>query len=144
MKSRVRASAVIVQGEKLLTFRAQDPSSGRSYFFLPGGKIEPHETAPEAAERETLEETGFKVRVNPLSALDREYFFFWNGEDYDCLTIFYWATLESPIQSPVNDAPMNKGTVWIPLSEIETSLSYSREISSAVMELIQKYHATYN
>lgn len=45
----------------LLVQRAREPNRGRWSF--PGGKIEPGEMARQAAERETLEETGIRVRV---------------------------------------------------------------------------------
>lgn len=45
----------------LLVQRAREPNRGRWSF--PGGKIEPGEMARQAAERETLEETGLRVRV---------------------------------------------------------------------------------
>jgi len=121
---------------KLLAFRAQDPLSKKDYVFLPGGAIEPEETAPEAAERETLEETGFKIEVDAQSCIDKEYVFHWKGEDYDCLTMFYRATLKSPFQAPINDADYHQGVVWIPESEIRTTFSYSAEILEAILELI--------
>ena len=138
MKSRVRTSAIVVHLNRLLTFRAVDPLSGQEYFVLPGGQIEEEETAPEAAARETFEETGFRVKVEPESNTDREYVFHWNGEDFACLTIFYWATLASAMQSPVQDADYNKGVHWIPVAEIPTTFNYNAEILSAVQEILQR------
>ncbi len=138
MKSRVRTSVIVVRNDQLLAFLAVDPTSGREYFFLPGGKIEADEAAPEAAERETLEETGYRVKVDPAVNVDREYLFHWNGEDFECLTIFYWATLASPMQSTVHDAAYNKGTHWVPVAEIPAIFSYNSEILSAIQEIIHK------
>lgn len=140
MKSRVRASVVLVHNSRILSFFAVDPSSQKEYYFLPGGAIEADETAPEAAERETWEETGFRVAVEPQSAIDREYFFYWDGEDYDCLTIFYWARLVSPLQDSVEDRDYNKGVAWVPVREIREKFGYTEEILSAIEELIEKYH----
>lgn len=140
MKSRVRASVVLVHNERLLTFFAIDPSSQKEYHFLPGGAVEADETAPEAAERETLEETGFKVEIDPESGVDREYFFYWDGDDYDCLTCFYWGRLVSPLQESVNDRDYNKGVVWIPLEDIDQKMGYTAEILSAIKALIEKKH----
>lgn len=136
MKSRVRTSVVVIQNGKLLTFLAVDPTSGKEYFFLPGGQIEEDETAPDSAERETFEETGYKVKVDPASNTDREYKFFWDGEDYDCLTIFYRAKLASPVASEVRDADYNKGVHWIPVEDIPKVFNYSAEIRSALEELL--------
>lgn len=139
MKERVRTSAVVVLNNKLLTFFAVDPKDGREFHFLPGGAIEPEETAPEAAERETLEETGFNVEVLPETCLDVEYDFHWNGETYHCLTFFYKANLVSPFANPkiVHDQAYNKGVVWVPLSEVSNVFSYSEAIKDAVLTLIE-------
>ncbi|HMN68691.1 MAG TPA: NUDIX domain-containing protein [Bdellovibrionales bacterium] len=136
MKSRVRASVVVIHNDRLLSFLGVDPKSGREYFFLPGGAIEEDETATEAAERETFEETGFKVKVDPAANVDREYIFHWNGEDHDCLTIFYRANLVGSIQQKVKDAEYNKGVHWIPLAEVPELFNYNAEILSAIQELI--------
>lgn len=137
MKSRVRSSVVVLHNDQLLTFLAVDPTSGREYYFLPGGQIEEDETAPEAAERETFEETGYKIKVEPTRNVDREYHFFWDGEDYDCLTIFYGARLLSPFPAKVKDAPYNKGVAWIPLEDVDRVFSYSAEILSAIREILK-------
>lgn len=136
MKSRVRTSVIVVQNESLLTFLAVDPTSGREYNFLPGGQIEDNETAPESAEREAFEETGYRVEVEPSRNVDREYPFFWDGETYMCLTIFYRGRLKSPMASKVKDADYNKGVVWIPLAQVPTTFSYSAEILSAIQDLL--------
>lgn len=136
--SRTRASVVVVKNNRLLTFKAIDPTSGKNYLFLPGGAVEADETAPEAAARETMEETGYQIQVDALSAIDREYFFEWKGETFDCLTIFYRGDLVSPFASKVNDADYNKGVEWIDLEQIPQAFAYSSEIRSAILELIPK------
>src|SRR5437879_840003 len=54
--------AVVVDGGRLLLIRRSAPE-GDLVWALPGGTIEPSETAPEAAVRETLEETGLTVEA---------------------------------------------------------------------------------
>ena len=136
MKSRVRTSVVLVHNDKLLTFFAIDPKSKKEYYFLPGGAIESDETAPEAAIRETFEETGFEITVETENALDKEYVFHWNGEDFDCLTIFYRGHLKIFIQKNVKDADYNKGVHWIELSKVEEVFAYNDAILSAVKMLV--------
>jgi tRNA(adenine34) deaminase len=133
---RVRTSVVCIHNGKLLAFHAEDPTSKRAYVFLPGGGIEQDETAPEAAERETLEETGFTVSVEAEKSVDKEYLFHWDGADYDCITIFYRARLRSPIQREVNDASYHRGVTWVPINEIHTVFNYSRPILEAIEEVL--------
>lgn len=49
------------RGRLLLIRRGHEPSKGR--WSLPGGRMEPGETAAQAVEREVLEETGLVVRA---------------------------------------------------------------------------------
>jgi 8-oxo-dGTP diphosphatase len=51
-------------GRLLLVRRANEPSAG--LWSLPGGRVEPGETADRAAAREVLEETGLSVDVGDL------------------------------------------------------------------------------
>lgn len=136
MESRVRTSVVVIHNNRILTFLAVDPTSGREYYFLPGGKIEDDETAPESAERETFEETGYKIDVDVSSNIDREYEFLWDGEVYECLTIFYRGHLKTPMASPVKDADYNKGVHWLPVDQIEQIFDYSPPIRAAIEELL--------
>jgi 8-oxo-dGTP pyrophosphatase MutT (NUDIX family) len=140
MSLRIRSTAVVFHNDSLLTFFAIDPKDGREFYFLPGGKIEENETAPESVERETLEETGYLVHADVDSVIDAEYTFFWNGENTDCLTLFFRAYLINPLQQPkaVKDASYNKKVVWLPKNEIEKNIGYySQPILQIVMELIR-------
>jgi 8-oxo-dGTP diphosphatase len=64
---RAAASAAIFRGDRILIAeRGGGPRKG--YWSLPGGKIEPGETAADAATREIMEETGLQVDL--LGLLD--------------------------------------------------------------------------
>ena len=140
MNLRLRASTVVVYENQLLTFLAEDPHNGREFFFLPGGQIEKHETAPEAAVRETLEETGYHIEVETISAIDSEYDFFWNGQTHHCLTLFYRGSLTSPFATPAKVAACDyhKKVVWLPLDQIKERLSYSPAVLQATLELLKR------
>ena len=59
---KVSAGTVpVIGGRVLLAQRAIEP--GRGLWVYPGGYMERGETVPQAAERETLEEVGLKVRA---------------------------------------------------------------------------------
>jgi 8-oxo-dGTP pyrophosphatase MutT (NUDIX family) len=54
---RASAAALVVEDKKLLAIDTGD------YLMLPGGGLEHGETFIEAAKRETLEETGYRIHV---------------------------------------------------------------------------------
>jgi 8-oxo-dGTP diphosphatase len=62
---RVSARVVVVDpDDRVLLIRHH--AEGREFYVLPGGRVEPGETAAEAAAREVLEETGLRVDIGDL------------------------------------------------------------------------------
>ncbi|WUJ68683.1 NUDIX domain-containing protein [Kribbella soli] len=59
---RIGAAAAVMDGDRLLLTKRTDNDE----WCMPGGAVEPGERPAEAAERETLEETGLSVRVTGL------------------------------------------------------------------------------
>lgn len=133
---RKRVSVIVVYEGQILGFRGQDPTSGKMYFCLPGGQIEDGETAIDAAIRETLEETGYHISVASDSGLTRRYDFEWNGEWYDCETLYLKGNLLNLPQKTVNDAPYHRGVEWVPVSKLEEVFNYHLDILEPVSELV--------
>ena len=62
----IRYQAAIIQGDKILLIKHHEFKSGRSYWILPGGGIEPGETEEECILREVKEETSLDVNIKSL------------------------------------------------------------------------------
>ena len=84
----VRPSGVVVMGfldpETVLLTKQEQPHRERSFFDLPGGRMEPGEDSEMAARREFLEETGYEIdRLEPWftdtqqGVIRFSQFFFW-------------------------------------------------------------------
>ena len=117
----------------------RDPVSGVEALFPPGGGIEPGELPPETARRETLEETGLHVRIDPKVTLAVTYPFRWAGVDYDVTTHYFAATLEDAFDLAVPrviDADYNLGASWVPVDEALEGPAVPRVIASAVARIV--------
>ena len=122
MKRRLRASVMCEAEGHLLLVRLRDPVTHVATWFPPGGGIEDGETPEETARRETLEETGLRVRVEtdeprPFAA---DYPFTWAGVEYAITTHWFRATLLDPFVltiPSVVDAAYNLGAAWLPINE---------------------------
>lgn len=103
-------SVVIDAGRLLLVRRANAPDAGR--WSLPGGRLEPGELPPEAAARETMEETGCEVVVGDLagSALIA-------GSEVDYVVDDYFATLVRRGSEPVAGGDASEAA-FVPLGEV--------------------------
>ncbi len=139
-RHRERVSVICVHNHKILCFVAIDPTSGRRYYFLPGGGLEAGESEVDCGVRETWEETGYKVIVEAGSKLSKRYLFHWNGQDYDCTTHFFRGHLSEAYHPPhpVEDQEYNKGPVWIPVGKVGAIFDYNQEILEAVEELLSE------
>jgi 8-oxo-dGTP pyrophosphatase MutT (NUDIX family) len=137
--TRVRASLVCQAEGKLLLVRLRDPESGVEGMYPPGGAVEADETPAQAAERETLEETGIAAKATPGVELVRHYPFRWGGVSYDVTTHYFAATLaKAAALAPVADAAYNLGAVWLPLEEAMEALALHPVIAGAVARVLRE------
>ena|GEM_PF-145477 len=136
---RERSSVIVIHKGKILGFNAEDPTTKVPYFFMPGGGIEAGESPAQTSERETLEETGYKIRVLEDTAVEKKYDFPWDGKLYSCKTVFYLGVLDEPYHEPgaVDDGDYHKGVIWIDIKEVEKIFGYQPEIIGAVQKLIK-------
>lgn len=65
-KRDTRYQGAIIREQQILFIRHHENKSGRSYWILPGGGIEPGETEEDCVRREIKEETNLDIRVDSL------------------------------------------------------------------------------
>lgn len=136
---RLRATVICEAEGHLLLVRLRDPKSGVVALYPPGGGIEDGETPAEAGERETFEEAGVRVRVDPKVELVDRYPFVWNGDEYDCTTHYFGAELDGPFLKslgPVNDTEYNLGPAWVPTAEGLAQLAIFPAICAATRRVL--------
>ena len=139
-QTRHRTAMICVHKDALLVCWFRDPHSGREFYVVPGGKIESQESARECAERETWEETGYRVRARGEAVTTTRYPFEWAGQVYDCVTTWFVGTLTNPEESPapVADADFNLRTAWLALGEIPSAFACHSHIGEMVTKLVER------
>lgn len=104
------------RGYLLIIRRAQEPGLGK--WGLPGGVIEPSETAEAATAREVREETGIAVAPAAfayLASLNNHYLF--QGVVWPTLDLYFVARLEATPDVRADPAEVSEFQ-WCPLSEV--------------------------
>ena len=66
MPRSTRYQGAIIREHHILLIKQTELASGRSYWLIPGGRIEPNETEEDCVQREMREETGLHVQVQYL------------------------------------------------------------------------------
>ena len=129
---RHRACAALIRDGKILMVR--HVHDGKNYWTLPGGGIEPGESAAQAAEREVKEETGLDTRVVRL-LWERP----WNpdGSQERCLLVDPVDTNQEasagadPEEAHLPaDSRMLKEARWWPLTEMKSDVQVSKVLQA--------------
>jgi len=66
MTAHTRYQGAIIRDHQILLLKQIEHTSGRSYWQIPGGRIEPDETEEQCVQREMLEETRLEVQIDSL------------------------------------------------------------------------------
>jgi 8-oxo-dGTP pyrophosphatase MutT (NUDIX family) len=127
----------------MLVVELVDPISGRVYILPPGGQVEPGESSTEAALRETLEETGYRVLPIPTDKTVARYEFYWSGQNYQCTTELVAVKIEDPAQllkqvRPTAFTSYITKVDWLPVAEALDRMKFIPEFYAAVQSLLLK------
>jgi mutator protein MutT len=128
------AVAVIMEcrGEILFGVRKHDPGSGM--LDLPGGFVDPGETAEEAARREAMEELGIAIpEMRYLFSLPNIYPY--RGMVYDTLDLIFLVRFDERPQIKAGDDL--EDIVWVKADSIE----YERIAFDSLREGVRRYLA---
>ena len=112
-------------------------TKGRHISF-PKGHVEAGEMESQTAEREILEETGLRVRVDRRFRAENRYNI---RPDIQKLVVIFAATTE---QAQITPQPEEIAEAfWLPVEQAAERLTYERDrkIMRDAFEFIQKYHA---
>ena len=131
MRHRIRAAAIVVEGDSVLLVQHQhdELQGGQSWWVPPGGGVEGEESLMECAQRETLEETGLSVELGRIAYV-RDFV----EPDYHHCEVFFVAT--SYVGTPlVGSNPgifdvdhVIKNVRFVPRAEIADMTIYPEEI----------------
>ena len=137
MKYEKSCGAVIFRKTDVWNVLLIRHTKGRHVSF-PKGHVEPGETESQTAEREVLEETGLRVRVDRRFRAENRYNI---RPDIQKLVVIFAATTE---QAQITPQPEEIAEAfWLPVEQAAERLTYERDrkIMRDAFEFIQKYHA---
>ncbi|MTD54176.1 (deoxy)nucleoside triphosphate pyrophosphohydrolase [Amycolatopsis pithecellobii] len=133
MKARVVVGAAIVRGDALLVQQRAYPPEVAGRWELPGGRVEPGETEPEALRRECVEELGVEVLVGARVGGDV-------ALRAHLVLRVYAASLADPAAKP--KALEHKGLRWVTASALDRLpwLPADLELLPALRGLLSSVH----
>jgi len=114
-KIGIRPATIVIKDKKVLLVSSK--YKDEELYLFPGGGMEFGETIEEAAIRETLEETGVKVKIKDLFHVN-EYIY---SEDWSkrSVSMFFIAEVVEILEPTTDDEGKIKEVKWIKLSELD-------------------------
>lgn len=111
----IRVGALIVKDGKVLMVE-----SNRGYLYSVGGRIKMGETAQEAVVREVYEETGVKMNVRKLIAVQENYFYGDSpskmGKQFYEIAFYFQMDVPKdfePVSYTVTEGSVSENLVWV-------------------------------
>ena len=103
IRPHIGVGILLVRNQKLLLVkRKYNPDAG--YWSIPGGHLDLGERVEDAAEREGLEETGFRVKVTNLAGIINKIMYDKNGKiEYHYVLINYYV---DQVEGNMDQAPI--------------------------------------
>lgn len=121
------------ENQVLLVRRAVEPSKGA--WDIPGGFVNPNETAEDAIKREVEEETGLKVEVNRLLGIYGPTWYVYQNRGQYNTDIFYVMTTKTQQCQPSDDVDLCQ---WFSLDELPTKESIAfPSVHKALEDLVK-------
>ena len=116
-KIGIRPATITIYEDKILLVKSQ--YDGEEFFLFPGGGLEFGETLEEGAIRETVEETGIKVKIKELVCIN-EYICKENWNKRSIATFFLAKPIDKKeINAQTTDGGKIKEAVWVEIKELE-------------------------
>lgn len=111
--SRLASRVILInQDKQILYLHATEPKSGKRFWLMPGGGLEPGESFEDAAKREAYEETGCLFNLGPCVWF-RRHKHIWNGKLFDQYERFFVAlTIDSSYKPSCQDAYVSDHKWW--------------------------------
>ncbi len=121
-KNSRRASRVILinQDKRILYLHATEPKSGKRFWVMPGGGLEPNESFEDAAKREAYEESGCSFDLGPY-VWYRRHKHVWNGKPFDQYERFFVAIATNSTYNPPSQDKYVSKHRWWSLEELQSS-----------------------
>ncbi len=98
--------------------------------------MEKRESPWEAAQRELLEETGYRAKLEKSSEKVVEYPFVWNGQVHACRTHFFLGKIVGDARPVSCSEKEVEGTEWLPLSKLEKEWGFHKQLCAALMPIV--------
>ena len=136
---RPSIKAIIVRDAHLLVI-ANRSAAGETFYILPGGGQEPLEDAPQALQRECLEEIGVGVRVGALlyvrDYIAKNHEFAHESPLFHGLELMFECSVEEGLEPQTGSVPdeWQTGVAWLPLERLAELPLYRR----ALCELLDR------